>query len=258
MQKVIKTVNADKRTVQVTVGDERWYFRETEDKAKNPIFVAVPSVTWIAGHYPKGVEFYKWLANKGWDESQAIKSAAGDKGSKVHHAIEALLGGFEVKMESKFGNAHGEPEELALEEYEAILSFQAWFEATKPEIIATETVAYSEAHRYAGTIDFVCRIDGELWIVDFKTSKSVWTEYELQLSAYKHADHDWQDAKLAILQVGYNRNKAGYKWNEIEDKFDLFKVAQQIWHHECGDQKPKVRDYPLSLKLEISKEDVIE
>ena len=33
----------------------------------------------IAGHYPKGIAFYKWLAEKGWDESQALKSAAGDK-----------------------------------------------------------------------------------------------------------------------------------------------------------------------------------
>jgi hypothetical protein len=53
---------------------------------KFPEFRYVPPVTWIAGHYPKRIAFYKWFAEKGWDESQALKSAAGDKGSKLHEA----------------------------------------------------------------------------------------------------------------------------------------------------------------------------
>jgi hypothetical protein len=68
-----------------------------------PILKYVPSVTWITGHYPKGVQFYKWLAEHGWDESQAIKQAAGDNGSKVHDAISAILRGEEVRIDSLAG-----------------------------------------------------------------------------------------------------------------------------------------------------------
>jgi hypothetical protein len=67
----------------------------------------------------------------------------------------------------------------------------------------------------------VCEIAGQPYIIDFKTGQNVWPEYELQVSAYKHALED-KGFKLAILQVGYKRNKAGWKFTEIEDKFDLF------------------------------------
>jgi hypothetical protein len=91
--------------LQVTIANERWYVKEEKDpKTELPILKYVPSVTWITGHYPKGVQFYKWLAEHGWDESQAIKQAAGDNGSKVHDAISAILRGEEVRIVS-FGRS---------------------------------------------------------------------------------------------------------------------------------------------------------
>jgi hypothetical protein len=51
----------------------------------------VPSVTWISGFWPKGIGFYKWLADKGWDEAEAAKQAAGDKNEKsLTYALEKL------------------------------------------------------------------------------------------------------------------------------------------------------------------------
>jgi hypothetical protein len=60
---------------------------------------------------------------------------------------------------------------------------------------------------------------------------------------------DLSGLKTAILQVGYERNKAGYKFTEIDDAFPLFKVAQQIWKAEIGDNKPGFtkRDFPIVL-----------
>jgi hypothetical protein len=53
--------------------------------------------------------------------------------------------------------------------------------------------------------------------------------------------------KTAILQVGYDKNKAGYKFTETEDCFDLFLTAKKIWQKEAGEQQPKVRDFPIVL-----------
>jgi hypothetical protein len=101
MKKVIKEVDEERGILQVTTADERWYVKQVENpKTKLPEFKYVPSVTWITGHYPKGIAFYKWLAEKGWDESQAIKSAAGG-----HEAISAILAGEEVRIDSKFYSA---------------------------------------------------------------------------------------------------------------------------------------------------------
>jgi hypothetical protein len=102
MKKVIRNVDEKRGILQATLSDERWYLKSTPNEVTGlPEYKAVPSATWIAGHYPKGVEFYKWLAGKGWDESQAIKEAAGDKGSKVHTAIEMILKGEEFRIDTK-------------------------------------------------------------------------------------------------------------------------------------------------------------
>ncbi len=285
MKKEIRVADKKRGIVQVTIADERWYMRQSEDKAtKLPIFIAVPSVTWIAGHYPKGLGFYKWLADKGWDESQSIKIAAGDKGSKVHEAISAILNGMEVLIDSKFLNkSTGHQEELTLEEVDCIKSFTDWrteFEKDYiVESIGWDLVVFSEIHNYAGTVDYIVRLtpkeDGKNplkltgptpFVIDFKTSKQVWTEYELQVSAYRKAIENGENPiyernengtegkaidisglRTAILQVGYNLNKAGWKWNMIDDKFDVFLAAQFIWKNESSSQSPKVRDYPMVL-----------
>jgi hypothetical protein len=223
--------------IQITTLDERWY--QKGDKF-------VPSVTWIAGHYPKGVAFYKWLASKGWDESQAIKEAAGDKGSKVHKAIEDLISGKELKMDDRYSNGSGIDEELSVEEWEAIMSFVDWWNETKPKVLKCETITFSEEFDYAGTIDLVCEINGERWIIDFKTSANIWPEYELQLSAYKHSE---PADKIGILQLGYRLNKKKWKFTELEDKFDLFLSARSIWENENKGVSPKQKDYPITLSL---------
>jgi len=257
MRKQIREVDEKQGIVQITTADERWYVRDTTDPETGlPKYSYVPSVTWITGHYPKGVEFYKWLASKGWDESQAIKQAAGDKGSKVHYAITHLLNGFPVAMDAKFLNpSTGQEEELTLEEYECLMAFADWHNAVQPVTIANEIVVWNDKYGYAGTIDFICEINGHIWIIDFKTSQQVWPEYELQVSAYKHAMADGNGYKLGILQVGYKRNKSRFKFTEVEDKFDLFLAARMIWRNECETQAPHQKDYPLALSLTHGKDE---
>lgn len=233
--------------IQITTLDERWYEKEG---------VFNPSVSWIAGYYPKGIGFYKWLADKGWDEAEAIKVAAGERGSKVHKACEALLLGNIVKMDDKFTNGDGEPSEITVQEYECAMYFKDWWEdltATKKvELVSTEQTLWANAmpgekYGYAGTTDIELLIDGESWIVDIKTSKQIWIEHELQQSAYKHAKPN--NPKIGIIQIGYPMNKRGWKFTELEDRFDLFLHAKAIWEHENPDTKPKQKDYPPELKL---------
>ncbi|MEI7890903.1 MAG: PD-(D/E)XK nuclease family protein [bacterium] len=243
--------------VQITTVDERWYVKAIKDDEGIPKVVFVPSVTWVAGHYPKGIAFYKWLAGKGWDEAESLKQSAGDKGSRVHKAIENLLNGEEVRLGAQFDGFEGKTEELSADEYACVMAFTKWFESVKPEIIKAETTIFSEKNNFAGTIDFICKIGNENWIIDFKTSQYIWPEYELQLSAYKKAMEDLtgQPYKIAILQIGYKRNKNEYKFTELEDKFDLFLSAQKIWINETAGQKPSQKDFPIKLKLDLPKKE---
>lgn len=237
----IEKVVVDKKNniVQITSQDERWYEKDG---------VYAPSVTWVCGKYPRGIGFYRWLADKGWDEAEAIKEDAGAAGSKVHQAIERLVYGNEVSMSTPFVNTKTSQEEpLSVNEWQAVVSFRDWFEEVKPTILKSEFVVWSENPLYAGTVDLLVETGGEKWLVDIKTSQNVWPSHELQVSAYNQivkAD------TVAILQVGYARNKKGYKLTEVEDKFDLFMSTYNIWEHEHGGEQPKQIELPLSVKLE--------
>src|SRR5713101_1088766 len=146
MKKIIRVVDEQKGIVQCTTVDERWYVRDAVNKETGlPEMQFVPSVTWIAGYYPKGIQFYKWLAEHGWDESQAIKNAAGDKGSKVHFAIVDLIDGKEVGMAAKYLNpSTGQEEELSLEEYECLMSFAVMVKVIKPQILVREETVWND------------------------------------------------------------------------------------------------------------------
>lgn len=233
-----------KEVVQVTTEDERWY-RVNESY--------VPSVTWICGYYPKGIAYMKWLAEHGWDEAEAIKNAAAEKGSKVHQAITDIVNGKEVRHDSKYLNhERGVEEELTATEYGCVNDFIEWLKETNPEAIATDYVLYSEKYGYAGTVDLKMKIAGKVWIIDLKTSQDVYPSHELQVSAYKNADKGVD--KIAILQIGYRRNKnKHYKFTEIEDQFGLFLNVKDIWAKETAGVSPLQRDYPVSLKWQPDK-----
>lgn len=274
MKKVIRHVDEKRGILQVTLTDERWYLKSQPNEVTGlPEYKAAPSSTWIASYYPKGTEYYRWLADRGWDEAEAIKQEAGDKGSRVHLAIEMILKGEEFRIDTKVLDRTKSTEsntvssELTFEELLCVQSFINWFNAVKPEVIATERTIFSDIHNFAGTVDFICRIDGVPYVIDFKTSKAIYRAHEIQVSSYRMALEngenpveelnangtqtgkmvDLSGLKTAILQVGYTRNKAGYKFTEIEDAFPLFKVAQQIWHREAGSQDIKQYDFPIVL-----------
>jgi len=234
-------------------------------KTKNPNFLST-IITQVQPGFvditQKELDFYKWLAQKGWDEAEAIKVAAGDKGSKVHYACGDIDEGKEVRMDSKYLNqTTGQEEELTTEEYECLISFRDWTDKTKPELLASEITAFNKKEMYAGTIDKIYRIDKQIWILDLKTGQNLWPEQELQISSYSHLDIDfqklgitkkeWQGRKLAILQIGYRRNKNRYKFTEISDKFKLFLNAREVWENENPGAEPKQASFPVSIKSEI-------
>jgi len=260
MKKEIKEVDRERGIVRITTLDERWYAKPGLDKETGlPTYKFLPSSTWIASYYPKGIGFYKWLASKGWDEAEAIKISAGNRGSKVHQVCEDIERGAKIKINSQYMNSMGLLEELTSEEIECIIAFCDWLDNTRPQVLASEKIVFGNG--YAGTLDRIYKIGGQVWIVDIKTSQEIWQEQIIQVSSYSHnaeisglLPEEWAKRKLAILQLGYRRNKKGWKFTEIEDKFHLFQMAYAIWQNENPDAKPKQRDYPLILQSQWRKE----
>lgn len=297
MQKIIKEVDEKRGIVQVTVADERWYLKSDVDPVSGiPVYKGVPSVTWIGSYYPKGIGYYKWLGEHGWDESQALMREAGEKGSAVHQAIEMILNGQEFRIDTKVPDkTNGTERELTFEELEAVKSFCDWKAEIEQdytiETIRNGMTLVSDAHNYGGTLDWLMVLTPKpegtnplklagptTFLLDFKTSQQVWRSAEMQVSAYKRTIEsgenpvellnpngtgtgkylDVTNIRIAILQVGYRLNKKKYKFTEVEDCFDMFLVAQKIWQKEVGDAEVRVVDFPIVLSKGSAPESVDE
>lgn len=260
MLKEIKKIK--KGILRITSLNERWYAKVSiNEKTGLKEHAYYPSSTWISSYYPKGVYFHKWLAGKGWTEVEALKQAAADRGSRVHYACQDLDDGKEIKITDKYLNpSTKEKQELSKDEVDCIISYRDFLDELKPLLLAQEITSFGDV--YAGTADKIFSIGNgknkQIWIVDLKTSQSIWPEHELQISSYSHMyfdykkmgikDKEWQDRKLAILQIGYKKNRKGYKFTEVKDKYNLFRnVAYKIWKNENPDIKPKERDYPMVI-----------
>lgn len=260
----IRTKDGEK-ILQITTYDERWYAKPVLDEQTGmPRYEFYPSVTWITSTgYPKGIGFMKWLAQQGWDEAQAAGDEASARGYKIHYAAGKLLSGEKLSIEDKLPKEWGdpEPEEIKPDEWGALMTLKDWVESIKNfEVVAVEYTAFNEKEKYAGTIDLICRIDGQLYLIDIKTSKEIWPEHELQLSAYANlevnleelgiSEQEWKNKKLAILQIGYTRNQRGWKLTEVDEQYDLFLAAKKIWEKEHSEDTPEQKEYPLTIQIQ--------
>lgn len=255
---------------RITTLGERWYAREVLSPGTGlPEFQFFPSTTWIAGCYPKGIGYFKWLAEHGWDEAEALKNAAGEKGSKVHYACTDVDLGRPINIqETKYENpSTKQMETLGPEEIECVSSYIDFVDEYQPVMLANEITGFSDIS--GGTVDKIFAVANKLapqvrqiWILDIKTSKYIWESHKLQISDYSHmnidykklgiTEEEWAGRKLFILQVGYKLNKAGYKLTEIEDCYDDFRnVAYRIWQKENPNARPKEAEYPLILQSNI-------
>lgn len=63
--------------------------------------------------------------------------------------------------------------------------YKQWIKDFNVKTLESEIVCINDHPiQYAGTIDAICEINGELWIIDFKTSKYIYNSTFLQLIAY--------------------------------------------------------------------------
>lgn len=132
------------------------------------------SITSVISHYNREI-FRKWRDRVGEEEANKITKAATSRGTDMHTLVEYYL-----------NNSEG-PKVQPLSEY--------LFKQAKPDlnkidnIYGLERALYSNVLGIAGTVDCIAEYDGELAIIDFKTSKKPkpreWIDhYFVQCAAY--------------------------------------------------------------------------
>jgi hypothetical protein len=117
---------------------------------------------------------------------------AANVGKCVHSFAEARLKGDKSTPKPKLS-----PEDM-IKYDNGIAAFEKWHRSHDIELYHSERVLFSKRWMYAGTCDFVGKIDGEECILDFKTSTGLYPEMLLQTAAYQIA---WEEEMDRVCPI---------------------------------------------------------
>ena len=134
----------------------------------------------------------------------------GDRGTIVHSAIEAYVAGKQVDLDAvqEALEEKAVPEKLWKATYKMIDGVMEFLFDTEPEILWSEATVYSREHEYAGTADLIAKIKigrSKLpAVIDVKTSKAIYNDTAMQLTAYGRADFVGLDdgTEVKLLKSG--------------------------------------------------------
>ena len=171
----------------------------------------VPRVTEILSQMLHEDYLMNWANSLGFKRIgyRSYMNLAADKGTYSHLAIERFLKNKEYPdLSSTY------PDRVRPTVNSTFSAFLKWWKMlnsnNKVEVVFTE---YKLVHPYfGGTCDCVLKINDEYWLVDFKTSNHVSTNYFIQLGGYKYLierELNIQvDGGLIVLQL--NKEEPGY------------------------------------------------
>jgi hypothetical protein len=183
----------------------------------------VPGVTTISGMLDK--PFLKVWANNIGLQGIKMKEYVDDKASIGTLAHQMVQDYFE-ENETEFLNYTNEQIDLA---ENALLSFWEWEKENDIEIIEMETHMVSDEMLYGGTIDCYCMLNGRKTLLDFKTSKAVYKDYFVQVSAYKALleEQGKEVEDVAILRIGRDETE-GFEIIYVEHTDTYFKIFKNL------------------------------
>lgn len=217
-----------------------------------------PGVTTILNVKDKGKQYANWLKSNGFNADYLAEKAM-QQGSKVHQAIQNLLNGEEVR----FGDSSGAF--YSREEWVMISRFIDFYTEFKPETIAVEEVIVSDNLQFGTQLDYVCKLNGELYYIDHKTgslydsasmqiaaSIQLWNEYHPDMPITKGAVLHLDSAHRGRDKTGKKMQGQGWQLVEIDNiagNWEDFKHLQAIWRRDNPEFKPFNATYPVSYKL---------
>jgi ATP-dependent exoDNAse (exonuclease V) beta subunit len=235
---------------QITLPDGRYYQRNGE---------YYPSVTYVLSHYPKGKFFEDWLKKVGYSADYIVKRAS-EEGTQVHEMIEDYLNGKELSFLE-----HGIPM-YAPNVWQMFLRFVDFWEEYKPTLIEAEIHLFSDELKVAGTCDMVCEINGELWVIDFKTSNHLQTTYDLQTAMYAKCFEECFGKKVDRTGVLWLKSsKRGPKKDKIqgkgwemyeskrtqEDNLNIYRAVRTLFDIENPNHKPAFTEFRTTAKRNL-------
>lgn len=153
-----------------------------------------PRVTSIVSIKAKPALYKFYASQPSFTAGEAMKAKSAEEGTLLHETIEAILKKEEKKIDPSVRPA-----------VTAFLDFQKQNEII-PHLIEERLI--SKKHHYAGTLDCLAELNGELGVLDIKTSLAIYRDYGIQTAAYVEAlreDPSIPPLKRWILRLDQSR-----------------------------------------------------
>lgn len=177
----------------------------------------------------------RWDELSGWQPSARLRylegapgralGEAAQRGTDIHQLAWGLITGEAVEVPAEYEGPVG-----------AVVRLMDWL-GMRP--VLREVPVFHLAHRWGGTIDLLADLsDGERWLLDWKTGRSVFDSAALQLAAYNHASvyvdeagaqREWIPAqRLGVVHITTDDAQLLPVAVDQEEAYTAFRYAQQV------------------------------
>tara|TARA_B100001250_G_C19457870_1_gene638861 strand:+ start:65 stop:718 length:654 start_codon:yes stop_codon:yes gene_type:complete len=192
----------------------------------------VPSVTTIITQHLGWnkqilINWTKRMMLNGQDTDKILAEASAI-GTLLHLLIEGFFRGLDIDTKDYSYNQ----EKAAMK---AFAGFMQWHDRVNFKALGNEVLLVNEELQIGGTIDCIAKVEDELVIVDWKTSKYLYPENKLQLAAYTYMYEQAQPkAKIAYgLVMRFSKEDGKYhrhviKREKLDTGIEVFKALVKI------------------------------
>jgi len=155
------------------------------------------------------------------------RDSATSLGSCVHELIKAHWSGSEPELKPQFMPHLDRARDL-------FKIFVKWTETRQVQPILFEQALTSSRLRFGGTLDFYGLVDDKFSIVDFKTSGQVYTEYLIQVAAYKQLleEHGYMLDQAVVVRLDKQDGPEEFviAADKLAPYWEIFEHALRIYY----------------------------
>jgi len=214
----------------------------------------VPGTTTVKDRFGDSGGLKYWCWQQGYEQGKTgepfefMKSAkkAADIGTVAHAAIEAMLNGLDPH---KVIDEMLPDDEDAKKALNAFNMYEKWERQTNLKLLSKfqEIQLISHEYKFGGTPDAIGEIDGDIVLLDWKTSNAVYPDHLIQLAAYQH-----------LINHGVRMDTGEPLPFKVSGGAHLLRFAKDypdFGHHYFGDLQSAWRQFQLFREAyEIDKE----
>lgn len=260
---------------RVDVDDNHYYFG-ARDNENAEYYLSLTHVLDIGAPFPEGLRNY--LRMTSFDEQRERLEFTGNRGTKLHDALDQLMKSESLKLEN-YNSSY---------EKEAVATFIRFMRFLQPRRFVTEQVVADPDLRIAGTLDLKCSVqewrlialldpkkyididsDGdyqlkEKWVdlpdtkavrivMDYKFTGRNAYNHKVQVAAYRTMNNKVRKDKAsrAFIWRYSSRHKFGFDFQESLLRYQSFKRIYFTAIEYLGEfpEPPELKVYPKEVQL---------